>query len=344
MFGNHWSNSSFWISFFRVVVLCWIWTNSMNLRYSNLQPLSWENNHQSSPRFSVWDCLGPQDLDPYLDDLIGAWDAQRHGCCLEDWPWLGYLGFDGNQKSSSLNVIRFMWKVKRPCLIQGNDGPGSHPQSGAELKDSLLHISFPNKVWRWPKHPWNELLKVNQLSEIVFVQSALSWAWLYWLVLVVSFSCDSSSTEVETPALAVVMPLILRGLKDRDERSAFGSCKISSTKDYLQEIVFETRHCGMIVGRCWATSLTCRATQASPCHVKCLFAYLDYISVFSTITLERLLQYGSPSQDDRTKRRALVIADNMCKLVPDVTEIQPFLPTQGDPRVENEGRKSQVLL
>lgn len=63
---------------------------------------------------------------------------------------------------------------------------------------------------------------VNQLSEIVFVQS------------------------VETPALAVVMPLILRGLKDRDER---------------------------------------------------------------------------------TKRRALVIADNMCKLVPDVTEIQPFLPT-----------------
>lgn len=63
---------------------------------------------------------------------------------------------------------------------------------------------------------------VNQLSEIVFVQS------------------------VETPALAVVMPLILRGLKDRDER---------------------------------------------------------------------------------TKRRALVIADNMCKLVPDITEIQPFLPT-----------------
>lgn len=58
----------------------------------------------------------------------------------------------------------------------------------------------------------------------------------------------------------------------------------------------------------------------------------------------RLLQYGSPSQYDRTKRRALVIADNMCKLVPDVTEIQPFLPTQGDPRVENEGRKSQVLL
>ena len=30
---------------------------------------------------------------------------------------------------------------------------------------------------------------------------------------------------------------------------------------------------------------------------------------------------------DRTKRRALVIADNMCKLVSDVTEIQPFLPT-----------------
>ncbi|CAE7581243.1 HEF3 [Symbiodinium natans] len=52
--------------------------------------------------------------------------------------------------------------------------------------------------------------------------------------------------EVETPALAIVMPLIVRGLKDRDER---------------------------------------------------------------------------------TKRRALVIADNMCKLVPDVTEIQPFLPS-----------------
>ena len=39
-------------------------------------------------------------------------------------------------------------------------------------------------------------------------------------------SCDSGSTQVETPALAVVMPLILRGLKDRDERSAFGSCNI----------------------------------------------------------------------------------------------------------------------
>ncbi len=39
-----------------------------------------------------------------------------------------------------------------------------------------------------------------------------------------------------------------------------------------------------------------------------------------------------------------MIADNMCKLVPDVTEIQPFLPTQGHPRVENEGRKNQVPL
>ncbi|OLP90915.1 Elongation factor 3B [Symbiodinium microadriaticum] len=73
----------------------------------------------------------------------------------------------------------------------------------------------------------DEIIKVSQLSEIVFVQSA-------------------SPSGVETPALAIVMPLIVRGLKDRDER---------------------------------------------------------------------------------TKRRALVIADNMCKLVPDVTEIQPFLPT-----------------
>ncbi|CAE8596152.1 unnamed protein product [Polarella glacialis] len=63
---------------------------------------------------------------------------------------------------------------------------------------------------------------VNQLSEIVFVQT------------------------VETQALSIVMPLIIRGLKDRDER---------------------------------------------------------------------------------TKRRALIIADNMCKLVPDVTEMQPFLPS-----------------
>eukprot|EP00930_Biecheleria_cincta_P034899 TRINITY_DN24051_c0_g3_i1.p1 TRINITY_DN24051_c0_g3~~TRINITY_DN24051_c0_g3_i1.p1 ORF type:complete len:1800 (-),score=405.11 TRINITY_DN24051_c0_g3_i1:238-5571(-) len=40
-----------------------------------------------------------------------------------------------------------------------------------------------------------------------------------------------------------------------------------------------------------------------------------------------LIVRGLKHRDERTKRRALVIADNMCKLVPDVTEIQPFLPT-----------------
>jgi len=40
-----------------------------------------------------------------------------------------------------------------------------------------------------------------------------------------------------------------------------------------------------------------------------------------------LIVRGLKDRDERTKRRALVIADNMCKLVPDVTEIQPFLPT-----------------
>lgn len=40
-----------------------------------------------------------------------------------------------------------------------------------------------------------------------------------------------------------------------------------------------------------------------------------------------LLLRGLKDRDERTKRRALVIADNMCKLVPDVTEVQPFLAT-----------------
>lgn len=40
--------------------------------------------------------------------------------------------------------------------------------------------------------------------------------------IAINYTC-SSWTKVETPALAVVMPLILRGLKDRDERSCHRS-------------------------------------------------------------------------------------------------------------------------
>lgn len=39
-----------------------------------------------------------------------------------------------------------------------------------------------------------------------------------------------------------------------------------------------------------------------------------------------LILRGLKERDEHVKRRALVIADNMCKLVPDVTEVHPFLP------------------
>ena len=109
-------------------------------------------------------------------------------------------------------------------------------------------------------------------------------------------SCDSGSTEVETPALAVVMPLILRGLKDRDERSAFGSCNLyiymttvwdgvsifPSTKDYFQEIVFECFRNQTLWDDSWEMlsniiNMSCNTSiTASPCHVKCLLLYLEY--------------------------------------------------------------------
>jgi len=68
-----------------------------------------------------------------------------------------------------------------------------------------------------------------------------------------------------------------------------------------------------------------------------------------------LITRGLKDRDERTKRRSLVIADNMCKLVPTVTEIQPFLPvliplvdkarnTISDPEVRNVAERCYETL
>merc|ERR1719421_1184346 len=68
-----------------------------------------------------------------------------------------------------------------------------------------------------------------------------------------------------------------------------------------------------------------------------------------------LLIRGLRDRSDKTKRRACVIVDNMCKLVPEVMEIQPFLPelmplitrvkeTCSDPEVRNVAENCYLTL
>ena len=221
----------------------------------------------------------------------------------------GYLGVDDNQKSSSLNVIRFMWKVKRPCHTMTScccEISNFKAMMDQEVIPkvvrnsrvvSVAHLISPQRL-ALAKAPWNELLQVNQLSEIVFVQSVLSWAWLYWLILVVSivvivaphrlrhqlwpwscrWSCVVSKTEMKGVLLVAAIYIYIHILTTAWD----GVSIFPSTKDYFQEIVFECFRNQTLWDDSWEMlkniiNMSCNTSiTASPCHVKCLLVYLEY--------------------------------------------------------------------
>jgi len=131
---------------------------------------------------------------------------------------------------------------------------------------------------------------------------------------------DEDSVRPLARKLDVIIPFVADMLLDvkQDVRDAaldaaqvlFECCGNNDLNDYLDDIVVALTDMDVIPACVDRLSET---------------VFVQTVETQALAVVMPLILRGLKDRDELVKRRSLVIADNMCKLVPDVTEIQPFL-------------------